>query len=604
MNFKFPNNFFVNNLSLFFIGSVVLLVMSPLWFFFGDAILGDKNITFQRYEALYQTVLNYNQWPGLNSWNAGGQPLDGHPSIFIFSIKGILVLIFGTQLGLVFSTVIYVMFGYLGSLSLASIFWQNKFIKIVFSLLFTFNLPLFFHLSAGHTIFNVYYLIPFMVYYFFLFSDDRWSGLKSGAIFGLAFLDSPAYILQYIFVVMMFVYVWTFFKNSFNGRAMLIRWLTLFTLVTLTTISYKIVAIYQVSNEFPRVSSLFFHYSWADIFRSYFYPFTEIEKVFRTPPGVSGGSCSQSTHEISAYLGVIGFILAVLSLKEGVRWWHSLILLLFVAGIGNDSALYPMYWLQKLPSFSSHLCFSRVRMITHLFLPFAIAGGLWVLWLKFQFHKHGRVFVIVIGILLIAERMIIGFLIIKDTHVSYGSADPWYSTHLEYLNKDSRFFNVEVIPPFEATKLNIGILRGGGDSHLPMNNMNLDGYAGPIGMNEKGYISEFHQKGEVVEPDYWSPNRIEFSKLDAQVPLTLNMNPSSAWHNNGIKIFPDYKIIEVNKKFDVMPDKDGIVILTYVFPGKKLGVIATGVFLTISILVVGYFRRKDLKLNKGLGSEL
>ena len=99
----------------------------------------------------------------------------------------------------------------------------------------------------------------------------------------------------------------------------------------------------------------------------------------------------------------------------------------------------------------------------------------------------------------------------------------------------------------------------------------------------------------MVEPDYWSPNRIEFSKLDAQVPLSLNMNPSSAWHNNGIKIFPDYKIIEVNKRFDVMPDKDGIVILTYVFPGKKLGVITTVVFLIISILVVGYFRRKDMK---------
>ena len=81
------------------------------------------------------------------------------------------------------------------------------------------------------------------------------------------------------------------------------------------------------------------------------------------------------------------------------------------------------------------------------------------------------------------------------------------------------------------------------------------------------------------------------------------MNPSSAWHNNGIKIFPDYRILEVNKKFDVMPNKDGMIVLTYEFPGKKLGAFTTVFFLVMSILVVCYFRRKDMKFNKVLGAD-
>ena len=598
MSFNFRKTIIgVNMLTLLF-GIVAVLIMLPLWFSGEGAIIGDENIMFQRYEAFYQTVVQYSQWPGLNPWNAGGQPLAGYPNVFIFSIKSILVLLFGTRLGIGISIVLYILIGYMGSRLLASIFWKNEVIKNIFALLVVFNLPLFFHLSAGHIVFYVYYLFPLMLYYFLRSSDDGWSGVKAGVIFGLAFLDTPVYVLQYFSVVMVLVYFWFVMKANFYGRKMLYRWLILFTLVVLTIISYQVIAIYQVSNEFPRLSNLIFHYSWLDVFRSYFYPFTEIEKVFITPPGVSGGSCSQSTHEISAYLGVIGFTLVIVSLKNGIKWWHSIILLLFIAGLGNDSVFSPMYWLQKLPSFSSHLCFSRVRMITHLFLPFAITGGLWVLWSKFHLKKYGKIIIIVIGISLILERLIIGFMIIKDTHISLESADPFYSTHLKYVNKDSHFINVDVIPPFEATKLNIGILRGGGDSHLPMNNIDLDGYSGPIGKNEEGYISEFHQNGQKIEPDYWSPNKIEFSRLDPKIPLVLNMNPSSAWHSNGIQLYPNYKIVEANKEFSAMPNKDGRILLSYEFPGRKLGLAVTMLFFVITIVIVAYFRRSDFKLQK------
>ena len=446
MSFNIVRMFIVDNRLTLLSGMVVVLIMLPLWFSGGYAILGDENIVFQRYEAFYQTVAQYSQWPGLNPWHSGGQPLAGSPIVFIFSIKSILVLLFCTQLGIGISIVLYILIGYIGSWLLASIFWKNEVIKNIFAILVVFNLPLFFHLSAGHIVFYVYYLSPLMLYYFLRSSNDGWSGIKAGVVFGLAFLDSPIYVLQYFSIVMMLVYFWFIMKANFYGRKMLYRWLILFTLVVLTIIFYQVIAIYQVANEFSRTSNLIFHYSWLDILKSYFYPFTEIERVFVTPPGVSGGSCSQSTHEIAAYLGLIGFVLAIVSLKNGIKWWHPLILLLFIAGLGNDSVISPMYWLQKLPSFSSQLCFSRVRMITHLFLPFAITGGLWVLWSKLHFKEYGKIIVIVIGISLILERLVIGFMIIKDTHVSLETADPFYSTHLKYVDKDSHFINIDVIP--------------------------------------------------------------------------------------------------------------------------------------------------------------
>ena len=576
---------------------LVLVAISPLFYISDQAILGDGNILLQRLEAMRRTIVEYHQWPGLNIWNAGGQPLDGHAAIFPVSLKSFLILLFGTKIGLNIAIFIYVVLGYVGAWLLSSLLWKNSLLKNTFSILIVINLPLLFHLSAGHIILYVYYLIPLLLYFLSRYSLDRWSGVKAGVLFGLMFNDTPAYLLQYISIIIGVIILHIIFFGSSINRRSIIRWLVLFLVVCMTLISYHIVTIYEVTKEFPRSSELFFSYSWLDIFKAYFYPFIEIEKVFSTPAGVPGMSCVRSTHEVAAYLGIIGFVLVVASLVNGVKWWHSLILLLFIAGIGNDGTLYPMYWLQKLPSFSSHLCFSRVRIITHLFLPFAITGGLWVLWSKFHLKKYGKIIIIVIGVSLILEKLIIGFMIIKDTHISLESADPFYSTHLKYVNKDSHFINVDVIPPFEATKLNIGILRGGGDSNLPMNNITLDGYAGPIGMNEKGYIAEFYQNGQKIKPDYWSPNKIAFSKLAPKMPLILNMNPSSAWYNNGIQLFPDYKIVEVNKRFKVMPGKDGKILLTYEFPGRKLGIVATVLFFVLSIFVIGYFRREDNRAN-------
>jgi len=577
---------------------VVVLIMSPLWLFVGDAILGDENMMFQRYEALRQTIVNYRQWPGLNPWNAGGQPLEGYPNVFAFSIKSILVIIFGTQVGIGVSIVLYIFIGYLGSWLLASVFWKNDLVKNTFAILVVFNEPLFFHLSAGHIIFYVYYLIPLILYFSLRMLKDKWSGLKAGLVFGLAFIDTPVYLLQYYSIIWGLMYFWIVINANAVGRSMAYRWLLLFVAIVLTVVSYHAISIYQVTSEFPRVSNLFFHYSWFDVFRSYFYPFTDIEKIFATPPGVPGMSCVRSTHEVASYLGVIGFLFVIVSLANGIRWWHFLILLLFVAGLGNDSVFHPMHWLQKLPSFSSHLCFSRVRIMTHLFIPFAIAGGVWILWSKFQFKRYGKVIIFILAGLLILERLTLGFLITKDTHVSIENTDPFYRSHYKYIGKDNLFINVNVIPPFEATQLNIGILRGGGDSHLPMNDKNSDGYAGPIGKDEAGYISEFYQHGKGVEPDYWSPNKIIFSNLDPKVPLILNMNPSSAWYSNGIQVYPDYKIVEVNKEFSVMPDKDGGILLSYEFPSRKLGLTATMLFFIATSIIVAYFRRSDLKLQK------
>jgi hypothetical protein len=141
----------------------------------------------------------------------------------------------------------------------------------------------------------------------------------------------------------------------------------------------------------------------------------------------------------------------------------------------------PMYWIQKIPTFSSWGCFNRIRMITNIFVSICTVYGMNFLYGHFKekilnlkipfipkqiFIKKSSIVLIFI-ILIAAERLLLGHLIIHGTHKTYDVADKFYSTYKKYINNKD-FFNVSVIPPYEATLNNIGILRGGGDSHLPM----------------------------------------------------------------------------------------------------------------------------------------
>jgi hypothetical protein len=47
-----------------------------------------------------------------------------------------------------------------------------------------------------------------------------------------------------------------------------------------------------------------------------------------------------------------------------------------------------------------------------------------------------------------------------------------------------------------------------------------------------------------------------------------------------------------------MPNKDGRILLSYEFPGRKHGLAVTMLFFVITIVIVAYFRRSDFKLQK------
>ena len=587
----------------FIIGIIFLLITSwfyPIWYMQDLAVLGDGNSYLQRFEAIRKTVVEFGQWPGNNPWNAGGQPIEGTPGRFVISINGLLTILFGAKTGLGISLIIFNAIGYFGSLKLTKLFCEDVYLKHIFAILVITNSAILFHFSAGHFIFLNYYLIPIILYYYFQFEKDKWSGLKAGILLGIAFNENPTYLVQFLILILSAIGIFHFLKSNRDIKKKIIFWALTFLPVFGTIISFHLITLLYTLGEFPRGGSKIFIYPIETILKSYFYPFVDIDKrAFSDPAGVSAGSCTRSTHENAMYIGLLSIPFIIASFYKGIKWWHVITFVLILCSIGNSNAMLPMYWIQKIPTFNSWGCFNRIRMITNIFVSICIVCGMSFLYtyykekilnlkipfiLKPIFIKKSSIVLILI-VLIVAERLLLGHLIIRDTHKTYEEAGKFYSAYKKYENNKD-FFNVSVIPPYEATLNNIGILRGGGDSHLPMDyGEKVNGeYPGTIGRDEEGYIGEFYQNKTVIKADYWSPNLIKFSNLDPNEPLTVNMNRSKFWYANGKKLFPNDRIIEVKKKFIVYPNKDGDLILSFQYPGKKIGIILTIIFFLVSCI--------------------
>ena len=286
---------------------------------------------------------------------------------------------------------------------------------------------------------------------------------------------------------------------------------------------YRTITILQTALDYSRVASWKMHYGWYTLLKCYFLPYTKMT-------GVAPCQWCAGTWEICSYIGIIAFALLLVSFRKGIKWWHGIMVLLVLAGIGNDSYFYIMYWIQKIPTFSSHLCFSRIRVFT-LCLPWYIAAtsGLNELWLKYRDNKLKifRYIVMVIGFLMAAEVMLVSHQIMRASHIKLAIDS--------VENTAGKFQNISALPEpyaYRAIKMNLGWLHGLGDSYLPDDTIR-------IGRDEKGYIGEFFQNGRSKKPTYWSPNKIVLRGLDPRQSLIVNMNPGRAWYGNGKSCFLD-----------------------------------------------------------------
>lgn len=545
----------------------------------------------KRYEVLQRTILEFKQWPGNNPWSLGGEPILGNAGVSIISISGLFTLLFGAFWGLRLAVVAHLFIGFWGAWKLSRIWWHNRFVRLIFCFYLIANPAMIYHLTVGHLVYLNFYFFPLILYYLLRFREDIWSGLKAGLITALAINDSPAYIPQYILLILAGIFIYLFVTNYKRHWRYLLNWALLFVPVLATLSIYRIIMILQVISDYPRITNRVWHYSLKTVLEAYLVPHTKLVWITK---GIPAG---RTTWEICSYVGITGFILSIRNLSRGFRWWHAMIILLVWAAAGNDNYFYIMYWIRKIPGFSSHLCFARIRVFALVFFGIAAICELNHLGTKYKDKGQNTRFrkFICIGILLVGEVLLVSHIIMWSSH-----PEPIVQS---FYAPNNKFQNVRTLPhlykykcwtTYEAMKMNLGWLNGSGVSNLPGKCARLD-------RDDPNYIAEFHQDNTPVEPVYWSPNRILFENLDPAVPLIINMNPGKPWYCNGIQIFPEYRIVEHFEPFHVMPNSKGVVELVYKYPAQKLALTATAVLMIIScVIIIGVSLCKSIKPQKNM----
>jgi hypothetical protein len=582
-NFEYSNKRLILFLSL--IG--ILMWSYPIWFTPGKAAAYDWGQQMMRFEALRRTVVQYHQWPGTNPWSLGGIPLLGNPSVFIVSIRGLMALMFGTYWGLRLAIVIYLYICFWGSWKLSGLWWRNHFIRLIFSFYVTANSAMIYHLTVGHLLFLNFYFFPLLLFYLLTNEKDKWSGLKAGLIMAIAVNDSPAYMPQYAALILGFIYICLWLKGNKQDRKALFQWVLLFVPVCLALCFYRIVTILEFAHDYSRVNDLKWHYSFMTLFTAYLVPYMKLSYISRV---MAGGSW-----EICCYLGITTTVLWIRSISRGIRWWHIMAILVIWAAMGNDHYFHLMYWIKKLPTFSSHLAFVRIRVFSIIFFAIGALFELDHLRQKFSSRKRLQKRFLQISLLLVGEVVLVSHVVMRYSHPE-PLVNPQYTPNSTFqsVRKIDHSYIYKSWTSYEAMRMNLGWLDGSGYSNLPPETICID-------RDDPNYISEFHQGDISVEPVYWSPNRILFENLDPEVALTINLNPGNPWHCNGVKVFPDLRIVELNKKFIVSPDASGTVDLSYLYPGQKIGIKGTGVLLVLAMLPVCYVYRKK---GRGVSEEI
>ncbi len=590
---KIDNNIFI----AIFITIFITFWLWPLWNMNGLAVVSDANGYLQKIEAFKVTLIEYKQFPQNNPWIRGGQPL----SVLIlspFSVQFWLALIFETKIAISYYILFCFLILFYGSYKLSSFYFKETLFKYSFALLSIFNIGLLFQLKGGHFVFLSFCYFPLILYFLFKHRSMKYSGIFSGYFYGLMLDTDVAYMSSYCALILL-IYIIYFFLNFKNkSREKLIRWIYLFTLTALCVVGYKLNLLLEIRGEFPRNDGGSGYYSnLFSLVKSYLIPYYELSG--NTFPG---RRFCQSTWENSVYIGVIGFIFIYYSFKNSLNLIHYIVILLFLLQLGTKPFL-PYGILQNLPVFDSHICYNRVRSFNSFYLSFLILFGFHyisqnksVFKSKLQKLYKYRNYLLIFVIL---ERLLTSHLLIYNTHKDYKDANTFSKYFVPFKNyeilknfkNNEKFFNYSLLPTYEATKQNIGVMRWDGESFFKFTSYIEDGYFGPYAKDEVEYKGEFTVDEKIIEPSYWSPNLIIFKNLELNKKLKLNMSPNRGWKLNNKDLFPKNNIWDHNKEFTINITEPNIT-LKYEVPGKKRGIIINFSILFILLISLFYFRKK------------
>jgi hypothetical protein len=573
--------------------SLLLILVYPL-FEIGEMPFYDWPVLLQQYSAIEKIILEYNQFPFLNPWVGGGQPLGHSPNVGLLSIRTIFVLLFGASKGFFYAYLAYMLLIYIGSRKLGNLIWPNSsYLAILFAFLFSSNSPYFSHILVGHNIAQTVVFFPWVMYYLMNYKDDNLAPYKAALFFSASMYESVSYGTQYIALLLFLLFCLEFFSNS-RHRSNLIRWGVVFLLVAMTLSAYRIITTLDILDGYYRVIDYGYKYPLKTVLRSL------IDPSLIVPDYIVGQQYCAGSWEISMYIGIPAMFFMAYSFKGKITKFHFISILVVLSTIGNSFMASPMYWVKYLPTFSSHLCTGRIRIIAIIFIFILVVDGVRKFYSDISRFKYKKLILTSLTFLFLHPYINIFFGISESVEKMRDKYDD------KYINEISINNNISDYPVnIHLKEANLRYLTRITEKGYGVANVTSASNISPPKSDivkpkdHENYIGEFIQNSKLIEPSLWTPNIIIFNNIDPNKPIYLNMSLSNAWLINGEYIYNDQRAYEADKQFIAFADSQGSLSLIYK-PRFHNFAIKVSIFLLFLTLTFFYFDKRRLKLLKNI----
>ena len=517
-------------------------------------------------DTLRISILRYHQFPWWNPWPIAGEPLFADPQAPVLVPDTILLLIFGSVLGLKLVIFLYTCIGYEGTRLLSTdLFGKTRAADAacVIPALFP---ALALHYQEGHVVFIVFLLFPWVLALCLTWQKSTWRALGLGIFVAWHFLSYVHYSIIITFTICGPFAAVGLFKNL-KDRQM---WLRL-GLVICTAFGLSIVRIAVTGallGSFPRHEPS--HYPIAfgleNIILAMVQPFQD-----RYIPIHEAGL---NWWELDSYVGLVVLFCAYEALRGGRKLGAALVFagaLCIALAFNNRDKIWPSYWLHWIRPWDHMVVITRWRLYGGYFFLLAAVYGLSLL------YKQRRT----------RLAWALGLAAIFDLtfHIRYAIHDTFVLPQPPYGNFDSAPVSVhdDNTITWDSVRLNHVSLGSwcsmlGYGIHYPARQW--------PGM--PGYKGEFPGLTLVK----WTPNAISLTGHPGD-HVSLNMNPSNYWTMNGERLYPDDKEIEIYRMFDLVVPPDGRVELRASPPHLNTFILIQAGFAVAALAIFFALRRSE-----------
>ncbi|WZO98749.1 hypothetical protein EP7_000337 [Isosphaeraceae bacterium EP7] len=558
--------------------AVTLSFAIPLFAHPGASGISDWDYHLHAYEAVRRSIVEWGEFPWWDPWSCGGFPLAAEPQVGLASVDTPLVLALGTSVGLRLAAVAGIMIAVEGARRLARLWLNDPWAVAAVASIYGWNGSILIWTVGGHAIGMSFPFLPWMLRPAFLLHRGASQGVKLGLALAASALAIIQYPTAYGLVITAAVLGWGLLAQDVRGRARMARGLVIAAGLTLALSGWRLVLTGGIMVDYPRIRESGVDDSFWSVLRS---------TQERPTPTASWAEGLSGLVEFDAYIGPVALALAVVSLRRGWRWWHSLWMVGFALAMGARHWYQPSAWLASWPVFSTMHMVSRWRIPAMLGLGLAAADELQ------SWHRSPRLrrliplfaAAILVDLAVYAHQVLpAAFSLPPSAQIDPGPPlGHAFPVSLEFSQTPSGTSQA-----YPAVRGGYAVIRG----YQPLLTYDRSRPTARLWRGHPDYKGEYLVDGEPTAPTSWSPNHVAF-RVAPNAQVTLNANPGSWWWletgNGELRPYGDLRCVELTLPFTVRADLRGDLLLRIQPPNLLWAAVTTiaGICLVLVGCVTG-----------------